>query len=85
VLTKFGVSYINQDMFIKAFTKGDQVHLDDLVALVKSEAQKHYMKAGGSAVGPEAVTISDLRATDYFSKVHQQIRSTGITIDNQNL
>jgi hypothetical protein len=38
VLTKFGVSYINQDMFIKAFTKGDQVHMDDLIALVKSEA-----------------------------------------------
>lgn len=29
--------------------------------------------------------MSDLRATDYFSKVHQEIRSTGITIDTQDL
>jgi calmodulin len=29
--------------------------------------------------------MSDLRATDYFSKVHQEIRSTGIIIDTQDL
>lgn len=84
MLAKFGVSYINQDMFIKAFTKGDQVHMDDLIALVKSEAQKHYQKAGTSGsntLGPEPTTMTDLRSTDYFSKVHQEIRSTGVTID----
>lgn len=42
VLTKFGLSYINQEMFLKDFTKGEQVHVEDLITRVKSVARQHY-------------------------------------------
>lgn len=76
VLTKFGVSYINQDLFLKECTKGEQVHIEDLITRVKSVTSKHYQKTG-QAASPEEFepyTMAELRKTDYFSKVHQEIR-----------
>ena len=87
MLTKFGVSYINQGMFIKEFSKGDQVHIEDLITRVKSVASKHYQTAGSSAHGEdfEPHSLAELRKTDYFSQIHQEIRTTGTMIDNQEL
>ena len=87
VLAKFGVSYINQDMFLREFTKGEQVHIEDLVTRVKAMTRKHY-QATGQASGEEDFepnSMAELRRTDYFSKVHQEIRSTGVEVDAQDL
>jgi hypothetical protein len=46
VLTKFGVSYINQELFLKEFAKGEQVHVEDLVTRVKAMTRKHYQATG---------------------------------------
>jgi len=87
VLTKFGVSYINQELFLKEFTKGEQVHVEDLATRVKAMTRKHY-QATGQASGEddfEPNSMAELRRTDYFSKVHQAIRSTGVDLDTQDL
>lgn len=42
MLSKFGVSYINQEMFLKEFCKSESVHVEDLVTKVKSVTQNHY-------------------------------------------
>ena len=46
VLTKFGVNYINQEEFLKEFTKGNQVHIEDLITRVKSFVRRHYQTTG---------------------------------------
>ena len=46
MLSKFGVSYINQDLFLKECTKGDQVHIEDLITRVKSVTRQHYQTTG---------------------------------------
>jgi Ca2+-binding EF-hand superfamily protein len=87
VLAKFGVSYINQEMFLKEFSKGDQVHVEDLVTRVKAMTRQHYQATGQTASGEdfEPNSMAELRKTDYFSKVHQAIRSTGVEVDTQDL
>ena len=87
VLGKFGVSYINQEMFLKEFAKTEQVHAEDLITRVKHLAKKAYTAAGHSASSEssEAATVAELRKTDYFSQVHQAIRSTGLEIDTVDL
>jgi hypothetical protein len=87
VLTKFGVSYINQDLFLKDCTKGEQVHIEDLIARVKAVTRQHYQSTGQAASQAEfePSTMRDLRKTDYFSKVHQEIRATGCELDIQDL
>ena len=42
MLTQFGLSYINQGMFIQEFTKGVQVHIDDLIAQMNQCKKKQY-------------------------------------------
>ena len=42
VLSKFGVSSINQDMFIKEFTKGEAAQVEELIEAIKSRARKFY-------------------------------------------
>ncbi len=36
VLKKFGISYINQGLFLQEFTKGSSVHVTDLIARMKA-------------------------------------------------
>lgn len=87
VLTKFGVSYINQEMFLKEFAKAEQVHVEDLVTRVKAAARQHFQATGQAAseADAEPTSMAELRRTDYFSKVHQEIRSTGVELDTQDL
>lgn len=74
-------------MFIKEFTKGEQVHIEDLITRVRSVARNYYQTTGKVASDDtfEPFSISELRKTDYFSRVHQQIRATGTEIDTQEL
>lgn len=69
MLSKFGVSYINQEMFLKEFAKTEQVHAEDLIARVKHLARKHYATFGapGDGAAAELSTVAELRKTDYFS------------------
>lgn len=87
VLTKFGVSYINQDMFLKEFTKGDQVHIEDLVTRAKAMTRRHYQNQGQASMQEdfEPTSISELRKTDFFSEVHQAIGKTGAELDTSDL
>lgn len=39
VLKKFGVNYINQNLFLTEFTKGVKVHIEDLVTVMKNCVQ----------------------------------------------
>ena len=45
VLKKFGVNYINQNLFLTEFTKGVKVHIEDLVTLMKACVQQFYGKS----------------------------------------
>lgn len=87
VLSKFGVSYINQDLFLKEFVKGEQVHAEDLITRTKHLARKHYTATGqgGETGGVEPNTVAELRKTDYFSKVHQALRSAGLQVETHDL
>jgi hypothetical protein len=46
VLIKQGISYINQEMLLKEFTKGQQVHVEDLMARITSVAKNYYQATG---------------------------------------
>ena len=37
---------INQEMFIKEFVRGTEVHVEDLAARIKRVAQEHYSATG---------------------------------------
>ena len=45
MLKKFGVNYINQNMFLNEFTKGVKVHIEDLITVMKACVQKFYGQA----------------------------------------
>jgi hypothetical protein len=87
VLTKFGVRSINQDEFLKEFTRGDKVHIEDLITRVKAAVRRHYERTGVVAKENEfePFSMAELRSTDYFSMVHHQIRQTGTSVDTQDL
>lgn len=36
VLSKFGVNYINQEIFLSEFTKNEKAHVEDLIARMKN-------------------------------------------------
>ena len=36
VLLKFGVNYINQDLFVSEFSRSDSVHIEDLITRMKN-------------------------------------------------
>lgn len=56
-------------MFIKDFTKGTKVHIEDLIARIKRIAQDHFSQTGQSLDDDiEAFSFSELRRTDYFAK-----------------
>ena len=42
VLKKFGVNYINQNLFLNEFTKGVKVHIEDLITVMKACVQQFY-------------------------------------------
>ena len=42
VLIKFGVNYINQDVFVNEFTRNQPAHLEDLVTRMKNCVKQAY-------------------------------------------
>lgn len=80
VLKKFGISYINQGLFLNEFTKGSSVHLQDLIARMKACVKSHYntavsdMNESRSAEAPKQLTLQELRKTDYFENVQKRIK-----------
>ena len=88
VLHKFGVNYLNQDVFINEFTRNEKVHIEDLVTRMKSCVQQAYNMATstmnksfeesdskGSVVQDQVETLRDLRKTDYFDKVQMKLKN----------
>jgi len=71
VLKKFGLSYINQDIFLKTYTRGEQIHVEDLIGRLKSVAHRHYQDTGQGIGSDESepITVAELRNTDYFRKI----------------
>jgi len=74
-------------MFLKDFTRGEQIHVEDLITRMKSAARKHYQLTGRvpSEDEFEPYSLAELRRTDYFSKVHQQLRTAGVDLDTSEL
>ena len=93
VLTKFGLSYINQGMFIQEFTKGVQVHIDDLIAQMNQCKKKQYgSEEGGQVVphdssepGGDAHDTEMIQKQDFFSKIAKAIRNRGDSINVKDL
>ena len=88
VLVKFGVNYINQDIFVNEFTRNQPAHLEDLITRMKNCVKQAYslsatsMSATGDSglvkKGDDVVeTIKDLRKTDYFDKVQMKLKKMG--------
>lgn len=75
VLRKFGLNYINQEMFIKEFVRGTEVHVDDLAARIKRVAVEHYSQTGQALddqteANSTAQLVEEQKRTDYFAKLH---------------
>jgi hypothetical protein len=63
-------------MFIKKFTGSQAILVDDLIKKVNKVADDHFRDTGMSLDEDlEAMTLADLRNTNYFSAVHQAVRS----------
>ena len=93
MLTQFGLSYINQGMFIQEFTKGVQVHIDDLIAQMNQCKKKQYgSEEGGQVVsqdssepGGDAHDTEMIQKLDFFSKIAKAIRNRGDSINVKDL
>lgn len=83
VLKKFGLSYINQGMFLKEYTRGEQIHVEDLIGRLRSTAHRLYQETGQVANDEERepVAVAELRSTDYFRKMEHQLSTAGVEID----
>lgn len=85
VLKKFGVHYINQNLFLNEFTRGP-VHIDDLITLMKRCISSMYasgeseMKSGFGFLSLEAI-----KNTDFFARVSKKIQKHAKTIDKYAL
>ena len=87
VLVKFGVNYINQDIFVNEFTRNQPAHLEDLITRMKNCVKQAYslsattMSSGDSGLikKPDDLveTMKDLRKTDYFDKVQMKLKKLG--------
>ena len=87
VLVKFGVNYINQDIFVNEFTRNQPAHLEDLLTRMKNCVKQAYslsataMSSGDSGLvkKPDDLveTMKDLRKTDYFDKVQMKLKKLG--------
>lgn len=51
VLLRFGVNYINQDIFVNEFTRNLPTHLEDLVTRMKNCVRQAYSVGGASVIG----------------------------------
>lgn len=76
VLRKFGISYVNQGLFLQEFTKSTSVHLQDLIARMKACVKAHYNSATSDlneapGSGSKVVTLADLKNTDYFDQIQR--------------
>lgn len=73
-------------MFLKEFTRGTQVHIDDLIARVEAVSKNHFRDTGEFLDDDfEPFTLAELRRTDYFAKMHQQLRENQLEVDLSEL
>ena len=48
VLVKFGVNYLNQDIFVNEFTRNQPAHLEDLITRMKNCVKQAYSTSAAS-------------------------------------
>jgi Ca2+-binding EF-hand superfamily protein len=83
VLFKFGVNYINQDIFVNEFTRNMPTHLEDLLTRMKNCVKQAYsMSANGQSTShnenqEEVQHLRDLKKTDYFDRVQMRLKKLG--------
>ena len=91
MLSKFGVNYLNQDVFVNEFARNEAVHIEDLVTRMKNCVKQAYNMATSmlnkseegnddSRVSDEAESLRDLRKTDYFDKVQMKLKNGRISL-----
>jgi len=76
VLKKFGVNYINQDMFLNEFTRGVSIHIDDLITLMKRCITAAY--SSGEADMNKGIgfsSLDDVKTQDFFQKISKKIKT----------
>jgi hypothetical protein len=70
VLKQFGFSYTNQNSFIERICKNVPVHIEDLISRMKSIVRDSYgMATYSQSHEQEAMSLDELRGTDFFDKV----------------
>ena len=87
VLVKFGVNYINQDIFVNEFTRNQPAHLEDLITRMKNCVKQAYSLSANSLNPSDSTlvkkpddlveTMRDLRKTDYFDRVQMKLKKLG--------
>jgi Ca2+-binding EF-hand superfamily protein len=87
VLKQFGFSYTNQSLFIDQIAKNQPVHLEDLISRMKSTVKSTYGMAtyANKADNIQAMTMEELRSTDFFDKIQTKIRTAAGGIDSHLL
>ncbi len=99
VLFKFGVNYINQDIFVNEFTRNLPTHLEDLITRMKNCVKQAYsMTAKGETVvanpsdgraspfsGEYVESLRDLKSTDYFDMVQMRLKKQSSKLDTAEL
>lgn len=86
MLKKFGVNYINQDLFLNEFTKGVSVHIDDLITQMKRRIASAY-SSGESDVnkGIGFSSLESVKSQDFFQKISRKIQQHAKSIDRADL
>lgn len=86
VLRKFGVSYINQDLFINQFTSGTKVHIDDLTTKMRQCISSAY-SSGKADINPTIGhdSLDAVKSTDFFQRITKDIQKYSDQIDRKVL
>jgi Ca2+-binding EF-hand superfamily protein len=85
VLKKFGVHYINQNLFLNEFTRGP-VHIDDLITLMKRCISSMYASGESDIQTTFGYNSLDaVKTTDFFARISKMILKHAKSIDRYAL
>lgn len=94
VLRKFGVTYVNQNMFLQEFAQGVAVHIEDLIARMQRCIRMYYGKdpSGEEGAAENASNTSagfqsleNVQAQSFFMKVAKKMRKAAKSVDKHAL
>lgn len=73
VLRKFGISYINQGMFLNKICEGSPKILSDIICKMEHYQRLKQSISDSNIENPKLLTIADIKKTDYFHEVQRRI------------